>query len=192
MHCHDELYGKWSCLALVASLRCTLCGRIAGFYIFHVVYLCTDLLKLPSLVLGFEYSHISRNRYYIVARRHSFIRSFVCLLAISVCLFSYSRFLSLHSNLIVFFFSLRYAWSTTLNYRKLHIFSLFPYWMVSVMSLLFPFRSILHSFFFGRSFSYVSFLFLALPLTVLNDLLTEYECMSSVLFFSLSLLPYLF
>lgn len=39
---------------------------------------------------------------------------------------------------IMCFFSLRHARSTTLNCRKLHIFSLFAYWMVSVM-LLFPY-----------------------------------------------------
>lgn len=129
-----------SCKSCVHSLSLSLflLGRIVGFYIFHVVYLCTDLLGLPLFVLGFR---ILAPLVQVDITSVLAVRSFFSFARAS------SRFLSLHSNLIVFFFSLRYAWSTTLNYRKLHIFSLFLYWMVSVMSLLFPFRSILCSFF---------------------------------------------
>lgn len=185
MHCHDELHGKWSCLALVASRR-------VHFAAVHswILYIscCLFMHRFVETAIAWLWmlAHFTQ---WILHRCSPSFTSFVRLLAISVCLLSSSRFLSLHSNLIVFFFSLRYAGSTTLNYRKLHIFSLFPYWMVSVMSLLFPFRSILHTF-FGRSVSFVSFRFVALPLTVLTDCLTPYEYTSLVLFFSL--LPYLF
>lgn len=41
---------------------------IVGFSIFHVVYLCSDLLGLPSFVLGFGIL-LHWRRYYIVACR---------------------------------------------------------------------------------------------------------------------------
>lgn len=123
-------------------------SHIVGFYIFNVVYLCTDLLnchRLYSFGLVFGYCFIID-----VARVvhcwssfscncFSFVRSFVRPFthSFAVCR-SMCAVRLLHSNLIAFFLSLRYTRSTTLNCRKLHIFSLFPYWMVSVMSLLFP------------------------------------------------------
>lgn len=146
--CKSRVY--WNSLSLPPR-----CCMAEIFYILCCLFMHRFVGTAIVCTFGFGYL-LHWCRYYSVVRR--FLHS------------SHFFLFCLHSNLIVFFVSLRYAWSTTLNYRKLHIFSLFPYWMVSVMSLLFLFHFIWFGFLFisgSSSLTYIlSHSLLATPLNL--------------------------